>query len=367
MKRILIGVAALVLCAGLGLVLHHGLPRLFHPADGSPGPATEPNEPPPHYPLAAPPPRLRLLEWNFGTSPPRKEMSHRFEITNATAEPWMLKHVTSHCSCTMGELPAKTVRPGETTWLTVTYRAPPQDGKVTGHVMVEFAEPAGPIFQISISGEVRALLAAEPASLVFDYPPAGTRPSQTVKLRSRADRAVALTRVEAPDWLRAEWRPADELGPDGQPRQAWELVVKADPDKLRTAPGPATLAVHTDADEGGPALIPVRAKAALEAAPGQLAFDAVESGKTALLKVSLAAAPALGELTEKDLVATHDLGDELDVQVRKGESAHQFILLVRFQPKHSLGLVEGELEVKTRAGTAPPVRVKVTGTAARAR
>jgi hypothetical protein len=214
---------------------------------------------------------------------------------------------------------------------------------------------------------VRSLLAAEPAALVFDYAPPGTRPSQTVKLRSRADRAVKLTRVAAPEWLRAEWRPADEPGADGRPRQAWELVVHADPDKVRSAPGPAALTVYTDSDEVGPAYIPVRVNPALEVAPAQLAFGAVPAGKTGQLKVSLKTAPTLGELTEKDLVVTHNLGDELDVQVHKGESPHQFELLVRFQPKTSLGPVGGDLEIKTRKEAVPPVRVTVSGIAARAR
>jgi hypothetical protein len=308
-----------------------------------------------------------MREWDFGTSTPGKEMTHRFEIANATSDVWTLKHVSSTCTCAVGELPAKTVRPGETTWLTVTYRAPPQDGKTGGTVMVEFAEPTSPILQVNVTGEVRSLLAAEPATVVFDYAPPGTSPSQTVKLRSLADRAVKLTRVEAPEWLRVEWRAADEAVPDGRPRQAWELVVHADPDKVRSAPGPAALTVHTDSAEVGPAYIPVRVNPALEATPAQLAFGTVPSGQTGQLKVSLKTAPALGDLTEKDLEVTHDLGDELDVQVHKAESPHQFELRVRFQPKLSRGPVDGELEVKTRKEMVPPVRVKVSGVAARPR
>jgi hypothetical protein len=298
--------------------------------------------------------------WDFGTSLPGKEMSHRFEITNPGPEPWKLRDVRPSCTCAVGKLPSKTVRPGETAWLEVTYKAPLRDGKVSGHVMVEFAEP-GPVFQLMIAGEVRGLLSADPPSLAFDYPPPGTRPSRTVTLRNRSDRRVKITRVEAPEWLRAEWRPADAAGPDGRPRQAWGLAVQADPGKLRSAPGSATLTVHTDSDQVGPAFINVSLQAPLEASPDHLDFGPVKSGKTGVQKLLLRAAPGLGELTEKDLVFTHNLGDELDVQVQKGKSPHPLALSVRFQPKRSQGPVEGELEIKTRQGDVPPVRVKVYG------
>jgi hypothetical protein len=358
-RQVLIGVAALVL-AGLALGAGLGLGwRYYLRPPAGPAPEAGPSEPHPEYPLAAPPPRLRLATWDFGTSLPGKEMRHRFEIANPGPEPWTLLGVTSTCTCTVGELPSKTVRPGETAWLEVTFRAPPRDGKVSGHVMVEFAEP-GPLFQLMIAGEVRGLLAVDPPDLVFDYPPPGTRPSRTVRLHNRGDRDVKITRVEAPEWLRAEVRPADAPGPAGRPGQAWELVVQADVGKLRTASGSATLAVHTDTAPVGPAYLPVRLEAALEATPDRLPLGTVKPGAADRKRVLLKAGPGLGELTEKDLVVTHDLGDELDVQVHKEKSPRQFALSVRFQPKRARGEVEGELVIKTRKGGFPPVRVPVS-------
>jgi hypothetical protein len=305
--------------------------------------------------------RTRQVEtWDFGTSLPGKEMGHRFKITNPGSEPWTLRRVTPSCACTVGKLPSDTVRPGETAWLEVTYRAPPRDGKVSGYVMVEFDEP-GPELQLMIAGEVRGLLAVDPPDLVFDYPPPGTRPSRTVTLRNRGDRDVKITRVEAPKWLPTKVRPAEGPGPGGRPGQAWELVVQADAGELRTASGSATLAVHTDTPEVGPAYIGVRLEASLEATPDRLALVAVGPGKADLKgRVLLKAGPGLGELTEKDLVVTHDLGDELDVEVHKEKAPRQFALSVRFRPKRARGEVEGELEIKTRKGGFPPVRVPVS-------
>jgi hypothetical protein len=291
-------------------------------------------------------------------------LRHPFEVANPTAEPWRLKHVTSTCSCTTAKLPAGSVGPGETACLEITHRAPLRDGKVADHVVVEFAGPAGPVFQVTVEGEVRALLAADPSTLVFAHSPPGTRPGRTVLLHNRGSRRVAITRVEAPQWLHAEWRPADGPGADAGPRQAWELVVHADPGKLRSDAGSATLAVHTDSPEVGSAFIPVRLEGPLEPATDHIAFGTVEAGKAGLKRLMVRAASDLGGLTEKDLVVTHDLGDELDVQVQRGESPHLFVLWIRFQPKRPRGPLAGTLEVRTRTGTVGPVRVKVSGSAA---
>jgi hypothetical protein len=350
--RVLIAGTVLALAVGLGFGLRYYLS----------GPADEPPPAHPDYPLAAPPLRLRPVTWHFGTAPPGRELRHRFEIANRSDQPWTLQSITSTCACTVGKLPSNTVGPGETAWLEVAYRAPPKDGKVSGHVMVDFAAP-GPVFQLTIEGEVRGLLSADPPSLVFDYPAPAMRPSQTVRLENRGDRRVTITRVEAPDWLQAEVRPAEGAGSAGRPRQAWRLVIQADPGKLGSAPGSATVTVHTDSDQIGPAYIPVSLKAPLEATPARLDFGTVESGQVGRKRVLLRAAPGLGELAEKDLVVAHNVGDELDVQVHK-KDPHLFELSVSFQPKRPRAEVEGELEIKVRKRAVPSVKVKIVGKAA---
>jgi hypothetical protein len=302
------------------------------------------------------------VEWDFGTSPPGATTKRFYEITNTADEPWTLKQLRATCSCVEAELSAKTIAPGETARLEVTYRAPRRDGRVGGNIMVEFAERTSPVLQLNIQGEVRSRLAADPPSVAFDYPPPGTRPSHTVALRNRGDRRVVITRVEAPAWLQTELRPIDGTGKEDRPRQGWELVVRADPEKLPSGSGSATLEVRTDSDEFGSLYIDVTLKGPMEVSPERLAFDTAESRKNGL-KVAVRVAPALSELTEKDLVVTHDLGDELDVQVRK-ESPQLFVLVVRLQAKPARVPPAGELVIKLRNGTAPPIRVQVTGSPA---
>ncbi|HEY7157893.1 MAG TPA: DUF1573 domain-containing protein [Gemmataceae bacterium] len=151
MKRAFFYIAPLVLCAGLGFVLGH----YFRPPSGPQNAAAKPAEASSHYPLSAPPLRLRTIKWDFPPSLPGQELTHRFEIANDTENPWTLKHIAPGCTCTVGTLSSKTVPPGETASLKVVYRTPLRDGKTSEHIMIEFAEPAGPVVQLTIEGEVR--------------------------------------------------------------------------------------------------------------------------------------------------------------------------------------------------------------------
>jgi hypothetical protein len=321
---------------------------------------------PSKYAAAALPPRLRAETWDLGTTLPSTETIHSLDLPNNSDQTWTLKHLTSSCSCASAELSAKTIRPGETGKLTIRYRAPVQEGKVSGTVLVEFAERNSPVLQLLIEGRVRALLSADPPKAILDQPPAGSSATQTVTLRNFAEQSVTLLGVDAPDWLRTQLRPVDvarlpapESGSDPKPRQAWELVLHADPAKLPGATGSADITVRSDSDRVGSAVIAVRVKPPLDANPDFLIFDTPESRKDGL-KVALRVAPALGELTEKDLVLTHELGDELEVKVRK-ESPQLFILVVRLQPKRPSVVPEGELEIRVNKPAVPPIRVRVSG------
>jgi hypothetical protein len=307
-----------------------------------------------------------MPELDFGVSLPGKELRRRFAIENTTSEPWTLRELRSYCSCAEPKLPSKTVPPGETAWLEVTYRAPHQDTKVGANIMVVFDKP-GPVIQLLLKAEVRSLLVADPPNLEFAYAPPGTSLSQTVKLHGRDDRKVKVARVETPEWLQAEVRP-----PEGA-RATWEVVVRTRPDKTAPAAGSALVAVHTDSETVGSAYLRVSQKPALKAVPSHLDLGTVAAGKVGTQELVVEYAPALGELTEKDLVVKTNpnrvlqLGDDLDVQVRPGGAAHRLTLAVRFQPKQPLGSADGELVIQLRKGTVLPLRVAVSGTAIKGR
>src|SRR5207245_4039546 len=142
--------------------------------------------------------------------------------------------------------------------------------------------------------------------------------------------------IEAPDWLQAEARIVESVQAGNRPRQSWQIIVHADMSKFKATEGP-TLVIHTNAAKIDPVVIPVHLeiKPPLEVVPNGLDFRMVSAGRTSQQTLLLDVSPEVGDLSEKDLVLTHNLGDELEIQVFKMASQNRFRLLGIFRPKRS--------------------------------
>jgi hypothetical protein len=307
--------------------------------------------------------RFQTHVWDFGVVPPGTEVRHRFRITNKTDFSWRITNVSKSCACTVGEFSARTIYPGEAASVELGYQARAQEGRVAQSIVVEFGEPQAPLVSLALKGEVRKPLSAWPAALDLGPVAPGTRIRRTLEVRNYTDRDLALVKIESPDWLKIEQRPVESKEEPYRPRQTWELVVQADALPAAGVDEPV-LVVRTDSDQIGPLAIPVHRhrKAPLAAVPDALAFEAVGVGKTAQKSLILEVSPELGALTEKDLVLTHDLGEQLDLRVSGMATRNRFLVVGRFRPQRGPGAVEGELTVTTRVGMVSPLRVKVSGT-----
>jgi hypothetical protein len=304
---------------------------------------------------------LRTDAWDFGLISPGTELHHRYTIRNDSTLTWTTKHVTPSCSCTVGEFTARMVKPGQATSLEVAYRAGKQDGSVYEAVMVEFAEPAAPFFNLVMRGEIRSHVSPSPSRVDFGRVSAGARLSRSIQLRNYSDQDVTITKIQAPDWLHVEFEPAQSSEASKRPRQTWKITIHADVSMFRTGPEAVTLVVHTNAANIAPVVIPVNLeiRAPLEVAPSGLDFRIVPAGTARQQALLLDISPEFGELSEKDLVLTHNLGPELKMQVFK-MTGNRFRLIGVFLPKGSTGVRQGELEITVRGKMVPALRVPIS-------
>jgi hypothetical protein len=143
-----VALLALTACAAAGTTLGRLLRPTTVPSNGG-------GEPSPDVPLAAPPLRLRPMQWDVGPVEPGGRRTRGFQIDNPGPDGWTAKPITSSCPCASARLTKTTVGPGESTWLEVTFYAPPKPGQAFAHVMVEFAA-SGPVIQMTVVGEARA-------------------------------------------------------------------------------------------------------------------------------------------------------------------------------------------------------------------
>jgi hypothetical protein len=244
----------------------------------------------------------------------------------------------------------------------LAYQARGREGSVLQSLGVEFGEPQAPLVSLVLKGEVRKPLSACPAAVELGPAAPGTGVRRALEVRNYTDQDLTLAKIESPEWLKIEQRPVESKEEKYRPRQTWELVVQAD--ALPAAGDEPVLMVRTNSDQIEPLAIPIhwRKKAPLTAIPDTLAFASVGAGETVQKSLILEVSPELGTLTEKDLVLTHDLGEELDVRVSAMGTRNRFLVVGRLGPKRAPATVKGEVAITTRAGLVAPLRVKVSGT-----
>ena len=311
--------------------------------------------------LAAGAGRVRVATWDFGTQPPGKEARYRFTITNDSSSPWTVKHVSRTCSCTVGEFAPRTLKPGEAGSLEVCFRVPKEGSKVNQSLVVEFEQPGTPLFYLVIQGQIRAGVTVLPEAVAFGRVSPGNSVNRAVDIRSPAGPSNTISQVVAPDWLTAFLQTSHEGETAGRAPQAWQLNLVADTSRLDAGCHRDVVTVYFRREDR-PVLIRVtiQVTAPLTAVPGRLAFGRLCTGSTSRQKVLLQVSPDLGELHTNDLAVSHNLGEALEVQVIPTVSPDRWLLVGEFRAKQPAGPVEGELEIRTRKGAAPPLRIKVS-------
>jgi hypothetical protein len=320
-----------------------------------PEPATQKLEPP-----FASDSRLQIVTWDLGIVAPRTESRHTYTIQNASPATWTVKNITPSCSCTCGEFTRRVIKPSETASVDVVFRAGDRDGDVYQAIMVEFAETVAPAIQLAMKGEIRSLLSPSPSFV--DFGRVSTKLlNRSILLRNFSDQDVVITKIDGPDWLQTEAQPVERAQSATAPRQTWRIDVRADLGKFKATEA-AALVVHTNAARIDPIVIPVRVerRPPLEVIPNRLEYGDVPVTRTRQQALLLDVAADVGDLSEKDIVLTHNLGDELQFQVVKISSQNRFRLLGIFRPQRSTGAVQGELEIKVRGKTVPPLQVPIS-------
>ena len=87
---------------------------------------------------------VNKIEHNFGDVEPGAKVVGEFTVTNVGKGPWKLKKLGKSCGCTEPEIGKKTLQPGESTPLSVTYTAGQRPGKTSKKLWIESRSPSQP-------------------------------------------------------------------------------------------------------------------------------------------------------------------------------------------------------------------------------
>ena len=92
--------------------------------------------------------------FNFGKLFQQESASHVFSFSNSGSSPLVVKKVRSSCGCTAALASKKILQPGEQGEINVTFKSGKMKGHKTKSVFLHTNDPATPVFEFKITGEV---------------------------------------------------------------------------------------------------------------------------------------------------------------------------------------------------------------------
>ena len=145
-------------------------------------------------------------EYDFGTLPPYTSQSCDFVITNEGTAPLVIKDGGTSCKCTMNELSAVRIPPGESFTVTLNWTTKKAEKSFHHFARVLSTDPKCTEIELKIHGEVVESLANDRTEIGVDLLPDEST-EQTIKLYSKTWKSLSIEKVELPDNFSCESLP----------------------------------------------------------------------------------------------------------------------------------------------------------------
>ena len=145
--------------------------------------------------LAAPEISVEKPVYDFGTVTQGQKVDHVFTLKNRGDEPLAIKEIRSSCGCTAASLSARTIPPGKTGEVKVTFDSTNFAGQVTKTVYLDSNDPRNPSAMLSMQGNISEIIAANPRTLNLGSLKAGSMKEVVVAVENKGSKPFVVTAV----------------------------------------------------------------------------------------------------------------------------------------------------------------------------
>ena len=180
---------------------------------------------------AAPAVSVPKAEHNFGTVFQGESVRHVFAFANRGDAPLTVEKVSSSCGCTAALASAKVLAPGENGEIQASFDSTRFRGEVSKTVYLYTNDPAQPMVQLLLKGNVQVEVALEPQLVNFGTVAPRKTVRSTVHLINQGKREVRLEGLETTTPELAARLSAAVIPPGGQ--VAVELTLTPKPGQPR--------------------------------------------------------------------------------------------------------------------------------------
>jgi uncharacterized protein (DUF58 family) len=135
---------------------------------------------------------------DFGSVTQGQKVDHLFVVKNRGDEPLVISQIRTSCGCTAATLSAKTIPPGKTGGVKVTFDSTNFAGQVIKTVYLDSNDPRKPAAELAMQGKVVEIIAATPRTLNLGALKAGSKKEAVLTLENRGSKPFVVTAVQSP-------------------------------------------------------------------------------------------------------------------------------------------------------------------------
>jgi hypothetical protein len=173
-------------------------------------------------------PKIEAAEktFDFGTIIVGQKATHVYTLKNTGDADLAISSVTTTCGCTVAALAKKSLKPGETTDLKVTFNAGLTPSRIAKYIMIKSNDPDQPQIKLAITGKVQALVDVVPRTLSLGDLTPDSQTARTIYVKPLNKQGFNITKITSSlPYVTAEVAkgPSPDTG-------TCEVAVKAGPD-----------------------------------------------------------------------------------------------------------------------------------------
>ncbi|MEW5801130.1 MAG: DUF1573 domain-containing protein [bacterium] len=149
----------------------------------------------PAYALAGPQITFPETSFDFGEIYQNKKVNHIFSFKNIGDQVLNINGVKTSCGCTAAVLSSKTINPGESGQIEITFNSAYRKDKQKKVIYVHSDDQAHPVSQLTIEAMVRVDLEASPPNAYFRQVKAGEVATQEVVLKNTGKDTMSILSI----------------------------------------------------------------------------------------------------------------------------------------------------------------------------
>ena len=148
--------------------------------------------------LAAPELAVDQPVHDFGSVVQGKKVDHVFKFRNTGDAPLNVVRVRTSCGCTAANVTTKTLPPGGSSELKVTFDSSTFGGAISKLIYLETNDPQKPVANLTLKGNVAEEVVVTPRQLNFGAVKPTVSKEMVVTVSNQGSKTVKLTTVKSP-------------------------------------------------------------------------------------------------------------------------------------------------------------------------